>query len=62
MEFDIPAISCGHCVKAVTEAVQSLDQAAQVSVDLASKKVSVQSAQDRPALVAALIEAGYPPA
>ena len=62
MEFDIPAISCGHCVKAVTEAVQSLDPAAQVSVDLTSKKVSVQSAQDRPALVAALTEAGYPPA
>lgn len=62
MEFDIPAISCGHCVKAVTEAVQSLDPAAQVSVDLTNKKVSVQSAQDRPALVAALTEAGYPPA
>ena len=60
MEFDIPAISCGHCVKAVTEALQSLDPAAKVSVDLASKKVTVQTSQERPALVAALTEAGYP--
>jgi len=60
MEFDIPAISCGHCVKAVTEAVQSLDPAAKVSVDLASKKVRVETSQDRTALVAALTEAGYP--
>ena len=60
MEFDIPAISCGHCVKAVTEAVQSLDPAAKVSVDLTSKKVRVETSQDRTALVAALTEAGYP--
>ena len=60
MEFDIPAISCGHCVKAVTEAVQSLDPAAKVNVDLASKKVTVQTSQERSALVAALTEAGYP--
>ena len=60
MEFDIPAISCGHCVKAVTEAVQSLDPAAKVSVDLASKKVRVETSQDRTALVTALTEAGYP--
>ena len=58
MEFDIPAISCGHCVKAVTEAVQSLDPAAKVNVDLASKKVTVQTSQERSALVAALTEAG----
>ena len=61
MEFDIPAISCGHCVKAVTEALQSLDPAAKVNVDLASKKVTVESSKDRPALAAALTEAGYPP-
>ncbi len=60
MEFNIPAMSCGHCVGAVTQAVKSLDAAAQVSVDLASKKVVVQSSQDRQAVAAALAEAGYP--
>ncbi|WP_431099216.1 heavy-metal-associated domain-containing protein [Polaromonas aquatica] len=60
MEFNIPAMSCGHCVGAVTQAVKSLDPAAQVSVDLPGKKVVVQSSQERRAVAAALAEAGYP--
>ena len=60
MEFTIPAMSCGHCVGAVTQAVKSLDAAAQVSVDLAAKKVVVQSSQDRQAVAAVLAQAGYP--
>ena len=60
MEFNIPAMSCGHCVGAVTQAVKSLDPAAQVNVDLPARKVVVQSSQDRQAVAAALAEAGYP--
>lgn len=60
MEFNIPAISCGHCVRVVTDAIRQGDAAAQVDVDLASKKVTVQSTQKREALVAALDAAGYP--
>jgi copper chaperone len=60
MEFNIPAISCGHCVKAVTEAVKQTDPDAQVSVDLESKKVTVQTTQERDTVAAALAEAGYP--
>ena len=60
MEFNIPAISCGHCVRAIPEAVQQLDPDAQVSVDLESKKVTVQTTQEREAVAAALANAGYP--
>jgi len=60
MEFNIPAMSCGHCVRAITEAVKALDPAAQVDVDLASKKVEIQSSQDRQSVAAALAQAGYP--
>lgn len=60
MEFNIPAMSCGHCVGAVTQAVKSLDPAAQVNVDLPARKVVVQSSQERQAVAAALAEAGYP--
>jgi len=60
MEFNIPAMSCGHCVSAVTQAVKALDPAAQVDVDLASKKVVVETSQDRQAVAAALADAGYP--
>jgi copper chaperone len=59
MEFNIPAMSCGHCVGVITQTVKSLDPAAQVSVDLPAKKVIVQSSQNREAVAAALAEAGY---
>ena len=61
IEFEVQALSCGHCVRAVTEAVQEVDPGARVDVDLERKKVSVQSAADRAALARALTEAGYPP-
>jgi len=60
MEFDIPSMSCGHCVSAVTQAVKQADPDAQVSVDLDTKKVTVQTTQDRETVAAALAEAGYP--
>jgi copper chaperone len=62
IEFDIPAISCGHCARAVTEAVHEVDPRAQVQVDLARKRVQVDSAASRASLAAALAEAGYAPA
>jgi copper chaperone len=62
IEFNIPAISCGHCVRAVTEAVQTVDPKAQVQVDLNTKRVVVQTEATRPAVTAALSEAGYAPA
>lgn len=60
MEFDIPAMSCGHCVKAITEALAQLDPNAKVSVDLPAKKVTLDTTQDRATVAAALTEAGYP--
>ena len=62
LEFKLPAMSCGHCVAAVTGAVKSVDPAATVQVDLDQKNARVESTQDRAVVVAALTEAGYPPA
>lgn len=62
IEFSIPAISCGHCARAVTEAVHEVDPKAEVKVDIAAKQVQVQTLAARAALAAALSEAGYAPA
>lgn len=62
IQFNIPQMSCGHCVKAVTQAVHDIDPQAKVDVDLASKNVSVETGADRAKVVAALAEAGYEPA
>jgi copper chaperone len=60
IQFNIPDMSCGHCVKAVTQAVQSVDAQAKVEVDLGTKQVKVESQAPREQLVQALAEAGYP--
>jgi copper chaperone len=61
-EFQLPAMSCGHCVEAVTEAAHGVDPQARVEVDLSRKQARVESPQPRDQFVAALAEAGYPPA
>ncbi|AMO23968.1 heavy-metal-associated domain-containing protein [Ramlibacter solisilvae] len=62
IQFNIPAMSCGHCVRAVTEAVQGVDPQAKVEVELGAKQVKVESQAPREQLVAALTDAGYAPA
>ncbi len=57
--FDVQGMSCNHCAKAVTQAVQQLDPQARVLVDLASKKVEVESAQAREAIAKAIADEGY---
>jgi copper chaperone len=62
IQFNIPSMSCGHCVKAVTQAVHEVDPQAKVDVNLDTKKVDVESGADRQKIVDALVEAGYQPA
>jgi copper chaperone len=57
--FQVQGMSCGHCVRAVTEAVRSVDPQAEVKVDLASGQVEVQSQRDRAELARAIEEEGY---
>jgi copper chaperone len=52
-------MTCGHCERAVTSAVQQLDPQAQVRIDRAQNRVDVDSSQPREALAAAIAEEGY---
>lgn len=62
LSFQIPNMTCGHCVRAVTEAVQAIDPAATVQADLPTHQVSVDTTAAREAVVAELAKAGYQPA
>ncbi|QCI14763.1 heavy-metal-associated domain-containing protein [Pseudomonas putida] len=57
--FNVQGMTCGHCVKAVTRAVQEQDAEARVEVDLAGKQVKVQSGLAAEAILAAIREEGY---
>ncbi|OAI30155.1 ATPase [Methylosinus sp. R-45379] len=59
--FDVQEMSCGKCVKHVTEAVQKAEPQAQVKIDLATGKVEVSpSPKDPEGLAQIITDAGYP--
>jgi copper chaperone len=57
--FNVQGMSCGHCVKAITQAVQALDPAASVRVDLTAREVGVESALNADQVIEAIREEGY---
>ncbi|KFI05651.1 heavy metal translocating P-type ATPase [Massilia sp. BSC265] len=59
-QLTVEDMSCGHCVGRVTKAVQGIDEAATVSIDLPTKRVSIDSKADLDRIVAAIDAAGYP--
>lgn len=57
--FNVKGMTCGHCVRAVTQAVLAEDPAATVEVDLAAGEVKVQSQLPRPQVAQLITEEGY---
>jgi copper chaperone len=57
--FEVTGMTCGHCEKAVTQAIRQLDPQAEVKIDRSQNKVEVQSQEPRDALAKAIAEEGY---
>lgn len=57
--FSIDGMNCGHCTKAITNAILAIDPAAKVETDIPSKTVKVSSTQSTDNLSSAISEAGY---
>ena len=57
--FKVDGMTCGHCVRAVTEAVWGIDPGSKVDVDLEAGSVTTSSALPADRLAAAIQEAGY---
>lgn len=55
----VEGMSCGHCVKAVTAAIQSKDPNAKVQVDLADGTVKTETILPRHVVSMAVEEEGY---
>ena len=60
IEFRVDGMRCGSCVRTVTRAVRSVDLAANVAVDLETKRVRIDSQRSVEVLGAALAGAGFP--
>lgn len=61
-EFQLPDMTCGHCAGMVGQTLRLADPECKFQVELAARKVTVQSTESRDLLVEALTDAGYPPA
>ena len=57
--FTVTGMTCGHCEKAVAQAIRVLDPQAQIRIDRTQNRVEVESSQPREALAAVIAEEGY---
>lgn len=62
IELQLPDMTCGHCVRTVTEVARRLDPNAQVQTDLNTHIARFDTQADVQMLRRALEEEGYPAA
>ncbi|WP_322889500.1 MULTISPECIES: heavy-metal-associated domain-containing protein [unclassified Yoonia] len=61
MQYQIDKMGCGGCARSITNTIQVLDPAADVVIDLPTKRVTVTSKAAQTAIEQALSQAGFPP-
>ena len=57
--WNVPDMSCQHCIDAITGEVSKVDGVRDVSIDLDAKTVVITGEADHDAVVAAIDEAGF---
>lgn len=60
MKLIVDNMTCNHCVKAITKAINDVDPNAKVSVDLTKKEVTIDGGSiSQEAAIKAVDDAGY---
>ncbi|SDI36308.1 heavy-metal-associated domain-containing protein [Aliiruegeria lutimaris] len=59
MKFNVPDMSCGHCTAAIEKAILEADSSANVTCDLDSRSVTIESGLQADAVAKLLLDAGY---
>lgn len=59
IQFNVPDMTCGHCVSTITKAVQQAVPGASVTTDLPAQRVTVDGASDIEVVRQAIVDAGY---
>lgn len=60
-EFIVPNMTCGHCVKVITDAIHKVSPNARISADPATHWLTVENAEDGQSTMMAIQGAGYSP-
>jgi copper chaperone len=61
VEFDVQDMTCGHCAATITDAVKTVDPTGRCEIDLAARRVKVESAFSAERIAAAIAKAGFSP-
>ena len=61
IEMNVPDMTCNHCVATIRKAVAGVDDGARCEVDLAGKRVRIESARPVEEFRAAIEDAGFTP-
>ena len=59
--FKVPDMTCGGCVRAITNALKAADPAVEVDADVPTHLVRIESSQPAATLEAAIRDAGFTP-
>ena len=62
IELTLPTMTCGHCVRSVTDTVHRVDARARLTIDLPTHRVVIESSQPAERFAVALTDEGYTPA
>jgi len=57
--YIVEGMTCGHCAQAVTNALKSLNDTADIQVDLEKKTVTISAIVDEAAISEAIEDAGF---
>jgi len=60
-QFNVPDMTCSHCVGTITKALQDADPEAKVDIALGEHRVVVQSRYAQERIADVIREAGYTP-
>jgi copper chaperone len=61
LQYQVPDMSCDHCVKAITRAVTDSIPGVSVQIDLPNHRVTVTGTEDKRVVENAIRGAGYTP-
>jgi copper chaperone len=59
LKFKVEAMSCGHCVRTIEDALSKLAPAGAIRIDLARQEVSIAGDLDPALAIAAMKAVGY---
>ena len=57
--FEVDNIHCQKCSQKITTAIHAVQPGADVTIDVDTRRVSVQPVVDEAAIISAIAEAGY---